>query len=68
MWQGTTRGAAEGRATNYGFSTSWQQARMVEVGGLPSGRLVDVLDTSGTGVEAAGQQTAAGPDGGAFQD
>ena len=35
--------AAEGRATNYGFSTSWQQARMVEVGRLPSGRLVDVL-------------------------
>ena len=37
------RAASEGRATNYGFSTSWQQARMAIVGGLPIGELEDVL-------------------------
>lgn len=35
--------AKEGRAVNYGFSASWQQARMREVGGLSNGRLTDVL-------------------------
>lgn len=37
------RAATEGRALNYGFSASWQQARMREVGGLPIGALTDVL-------------------------
>jgi len=29
--------AAHGRPVNYGFAASWAQARMTEVGGLPSG-------------------------------
>ena len=35
--------ATEGRAVNYGFSASWQQARMREVGGLRIGTLTQVL-------------------------
>ncbi len=37
------RAATEGRAINYGFSTSWQAARMVDVGGLATGDLVDAM-------------------------
>lgn len=37
------RAANEGRAINYGYSTSWQQARMAEVAGITTGELVDVL-------------------------
>lgn len=37
------RASLEGRAVNYGFSASWQQARMRQVGGLSNGTLNDVL-------------------------
>jgi cytosine/adenosine deaminase-related metal-dependent hydrolase len=39
--------AREGRATNYGSSASWQQARMIEVGGLEGDRPRDVLTSLG---------------------
>jgi hypothetical protein len=40
--------AAEGRPTNYGFATSWAQARMDEVAGLaPGGTLADFLSRLG---------------------
>lgn len=41
------RAAEQGRPINYGYSTSWQQARMLHVGGLPTGELVDVLSYFG---------------------
>ncbi|MCR1783813.1 amidohydrolase family protein [Nocardioides carbamazepini] len=37
------RAGEEGRPINYGYSTSWQQARMLHVGALPTGELVDIL-------------------------
>ena len=40
--------AAEGRPVNYGFATSWAQARMVEVAGYgPGGTLADFLSRLG---------------------
>jgi len=40
--------AAEGRPTNYGFATSWAQARMAEVAGLaPDGTLAGFLSRLG---------------------
>ena len=42
------RAAAEGRPTNYGFATSWAQARMGEVAGFaPGGTLADFLGRLG---------------------
>ena len=42
------RAAAEGRPVNYGFATSWAQARMDEVAGFaPGGTLADFLSRLG---------------------
>ena len=41
------RAAREGRATSYGFSAAWQQARMVVVGGLPVTDLESSLEFYG---------------------